>query len=32
MEWWQEGLMTLITGSFLIVLRIWLESKWKNKK
>ncbi|EHJ06980.1 Trp-rich small protein [Staphylococcus simiae] len=32
MEWWQEGLMTLITGSLLIVLRIWLESKWKNKK
>lgn len=32
MEWWQEGLMTLITGSLLIVLRIWLEMNWKNKK
>ena len=26
-----EGLVTLITGSMLIIFRVWLETKWKNK-
>ncbi|MEK8084206.1 hypothetical protein WOC68_10130 [Staphylococcus aureus] len=33
MMWWQEGMMTLITGGLLIIFRLWLElAKWKNKK
>lgn len=32
MMWWQEGMMTLITGGLLIIFRLWLELKWKNKK
>ncbi|WP_115208760.1 Trp-rich small protein [Staphylococcus aureus] len=24
--------MTLITGGLLIIFRLWLELKWKNKK
>ena len=31
MMWWQEGMMTLITGGLLIIFRLWLELKWKNK-
>ncbi|WP_260840752.1 Trp-rich small protein [Staphylococcus capitis] len=31
MTWWQDGLITLITGSVLVVFRIWLEIKWKDK-
>ncbi|HDE3274833.1 TPA: hypothetical protein PC995_002535 [Staphylococcus aureus] len=27
MMWWQEGMMTLITGGLLIIFRLWLE--WK---
>nr|WP_100199541.1 hypothetical protein [Staphylococcus epidermidis] len=25
MTWWQDGIITLITGGILIVFRIWLE-------
>ncbi|HDP3063781.1 TPA: hypothetical protein ACOFNH_002759, partial [Staphylococcus aureus] len=25
MMWWQEGMMTLITGGLLIIFRLWLE-------
>ncbi|EOA8850178.1 Trp-rich small protein [Staphylococcus aureus] len=25
-------MMTLITGGLLIIFRLWLELKWKNKK
>ncbi|HDZ7849372.1 Trp-rich small protein [Staphylococcus aureus] len=32
MMWWQEGMMTLITGGLLIIFRLWLELKLKNKK
>ncbi|MDT3920439.1 hypothetical protein RPL78_00630, partial [Staphylococcus aureus] len=28
MMWWQEGMMTLITGGLLIIFRLWLELKW----
>ena len=31
MMWWQEGMMTLITGGLLIIFRLWLELKWKIK-
>ena len=31
MMWWQDGMMTLITGGLLIIFRLWLELKWKNK-
>ncbi|WP_426429217.1 Trp-rich small protein [Staphylococcus equorum] len=31
MAWWQEIITTLLTGSLLVVFRIWLESKWKDK-
>ena len=31
MMWWQEGMMTLITGGLLIIFRLWLELKWKKK-
>ena len=31
MSWLLEGLVTLITGSMLIIFRVWLETKWKNK-
>ncbi|WP_237648509.1 Trp-rich small protein [Staphylococcus epidermidis] len=31
MTWWQDGIITLITGGILIVFRIWLEIKWKAK-
>ncbi|HDE8629739.1 TPA: hypothetical protein PEC06_002738, partial [Staphylococcus aureus] len=24
MMWWQEGMMTLITGGLLIIFRLWL--------
>ncbi|EVK38566.1 hypothetical protein QLG48_10845 [Staphylococcus aureus] len=27
MMWWQEGMMTLITGGLLIIFRLWLELK-----
>ncbi|MGW9904882.1 hypothetical protein ACUW54_002003 [Staphylococcus cohnii] len=29
--WWQEILVTLITGGLLVVFRVWLENKWKDK-
>ncbi|MDG0844323.1 hypothetical protein M4L39_12955 [Staphylococcus equorum] len=29
--WWQEMITTLLTGSLLVVFRVWLESKWKDK-
>ena len=32
MTWWQDGLITLITGGVLVVFRIWLEIKWKDKR
>ncbi|MCI2955294.1 Trp-rich small protein [Staphylococcus caprae] len=32
MTWWQDGLITLITGGALVVFRIWLEIKWKDKR
>ncbi|WP_256092545.1 Trp-rich small protein [Staphylococcus equorum] len=28
---WQEIITTLLTGSLLVVFRVWLESKWKDK-
>ncbi|WP_231103765.1 Trp-rich small protein [Staphylococcus hominis] len=31
MSWLLEGLVTLITGSMLIIFQVWLETKWKNK-
>ncbi|MGT2340925.1 Trp-rich small protein [Staphylococcus aureus] len=31
MMWWR-GMMALITGGLLIIFRLWLELKWKNKK
>ncbi|WP_230454106.1 Trp-rich small protein [Staphylococcus hominis] len=31
MSWLLESLVTLITGSMLIIFRVWLEIKWKNK-
>ncbi|MCM3073468.1 MULTISPECIES: Trp-rich small protein [Staphylococcus] len=31
MAWWQEIITTLLTGSLLVVFRVWLESKWKDK-
>ena len=32
MSWLLEGLVTLITGSMLIIFRVWLETKWKINK
>ncbi|MDH9162334.1 Trp-rich small protein [Staphylococcus succinus] len=29
--WWQEMITTLVTGSLLVVFRVWLEIKWKDK-
>ncbi|MCY1038948.1 MULTISPECIES: Trp-rich small protein [Staphylococcus] len=29
--WWQEIIVTLLTGGLLVVFRVWLEDKWKNK-
>ncbi|MEO2249289.1 Trp-rich small protein [Staphylococcus saprophyticus] len=31
MSWWQEIITTLITGSLLVVFRVWLENKWNDK-
>ncbi|MCJ1655977.1 hypothetical protein MT340_004465 [Staphylococcus sp. NRL 16/872] len=31
MSWLLEGMMALITGGILVIFRVWLESKWKNK-
>ncbi|WP_238492638.1 Trp-rich small protein [Staphylococcus equorum] len=31
MAWWQEIITTLLTGGLLVVFRVWLESKWKDK-
>ncbi|WP_253721387.1 Trp-rich small protein [Staphylococcus sp. NAM3COL9] len=31
MAWWQEMITTLLTGSLLVVFRVWLERKWKDK-
>jgi len=29
--WSQEMVTTLLAGSLLVVFRIWLENKWKDK-
>ncbi|MEY8604372.1 hypothetical protein AALK46_11665 [Staphylococcus nepalensis] len=29
--WWQEIIVTLLTGGLLVVFLVWLEDKWKNK-
>ncbi|WKU13874.1 Trp-rich small protein [Staphylococcus devriesei] len=31
MSWILDGMMTLITGGILVIFRIWLETKWKDK-
>ncbi|MGA4515188.1 hypothetical protein ACUXJ9_001129 [Staphylococcus caledonicus] len=31
MSWVLDGMMTLITGGILVIFRIWLETKWKDK-
>ncbi|WP_251519066.1 MULTISPECIES: Trp-rich small protein [Staphylococcus] len=31
MMWWQDMVMTLITGGILVVFRVWLDIKWKDK-
>ncbi|MCD9067277.1 hypothetical protein WL766_10940 [Staphylococcus pasteuri] len=31
MTWWQDGIITLLTGGLLVVFRIWLEINWKDK-
>ncbi|WP_418129312.1 hypothetical protein RAL98_00550 [Staphylococcus sp. HKU1] len=31
MMWWQDMVMTLITGGILVVFRVWFDIKWKDK-
>ncbi|CAM3174311.1 MULTISPECIES: Trp-rich small protein [Staphylococcus] len=31
MEWWQDLIITILSGGILIIFRIWLENKWKDK-
>ncbi|WP_260400208.1 Trp-rich small protein [Staphylococcus warneri] len=31
MTWWQNGIITLLTGGLLVIFRIWLEINWKDK-
>ncbi|AGC90183.1 hypothetical protein WL555_11135 [Staphylococcus warneri] len=31
MTWWQDGIITLLTGGLLVIFRIWLEINWKDK-
>ncbi|WP_394372063.1 Trp-rich small protein [Staphylococcus lloydii] len=31
MTWWQDAMATLLSGSVLVVFRVWLENKWKDK-
>ncbi|MGC9616225.1 Trp-rich small protein [Staphylococcus pasteuri] len=31
MTWWQDGIITLLTGGLLVVFRIWLEINWEDK-
>ncbi|MCG7339913.1 hypothetical protein MHZ36_11465 [Staphylococcus sp. ACRSN] len=31
MTWWQEIIGTLLTGCLLVIFRVWLENKWKDK-
>lgn len=29
--WWQDVVATLLSGSLLVIFRVWLENKWKDK-
>ncbi|MFZ8101861.1 Trp-rich small protein, partial [Staphylococcus arlettae] len=29
--WWQGAVTTLLSGSLLVIFRVWLENKWKDK-
>ncbi len=31
MTWWLDVITTLLTGGILVIFRIWLENKWKDK-
>ncbi|MCP8714377.1 hypothetical protein LNL93_05430 [Staphylococcus arlettae] len=31
MLWWQDAVTTLLSGSLLVIFRVWLENKWKDK-
>ena len=31
MMWWLDVITTLLTGGILVIFRIWLENKWKDK-
>ena len=31
MSWLLDGMVTLISGGILVIFRVWLESKWKDK-
>ncbi|MCI2789892.1 MULTISPECIES: Trp-rich small protein [Staphylococcus] len=31
MTWWQDGIITLLTGGLLVIFRVWLEINWKDK-
>ncbi|MCU5746173.1 hypothetical protein N9R04_05495 [Staphylococcus sp. SQ8-PEA] len=31
MEWWQQFILTLLSGGILVIFRLWLEDKWKDK-
>ncbi|WP_410483072.1 Trp-rich small protein [Staphylococcus lugdunensis] len=31
MTWWSDVITTLLTGGILVIFRIWLENKWKDK-
>ncbi|MGD3155956.1 Trp-rich small protein [Staphylococcus warneri] len=31
MTWWQDGIITLLTGGLLVIFQVWLEINWKDK-